>query len=97
MPRKPHKDYKFIDIAKRVDVIYENLVHDQQPMDISHKSGLKYNTIRSILQNFYQNGRVNVKKKMSGYRKGQKQDKKSMVEQSAKFVNQSSHLSLKNG
>lgn len=44
-------------------------------MEIAKDSGLKYNTIRSILQNFYQNGRVNVKKKMSGYSKGQKQDK----------------------
>ena len=29
VPRKPHKDYKFIDITKRVDVIYENFVHDR--------------------------------------------------------------------
>lgn len=71
--KKPHHNYQFIDIAKRIDVIYDNFVHDQQPMDISHQRQLKYNTIRCILKNFYQHGRVNVKKKMSGYLKGDKQ------------------------
>lgn len=56
-------------------MIYDNFVHDRQPMDISKEKDLKYNTVRSILQNFYQNGRINVKKKMSGYTKGQNKEK----------------------
>ena len=68
--RKPHSNYKFIGYQQRIDVIYDNFIHDKQPIDISNIRDLKYNTIRSILQNFYQNGRINVKKKISGYVKG---------------------------
>ena len=31
---------------------------------------MKYNTVRSLLENYYQYGRINVKKKMKGYKKG---------------------------
>lgn len=27
--RKPHNNYQFIDISKRVDVIYDNFVHEK--------------------------------------------------------------------
>ena len=74
--RKPHCNYQFIDIQKRIEVIYDNFVHDMQPNDISTARDIKYNTIRSILKNFYQNGRVNVKKKKSGYLKGQPKSKR---------------------
>ena len=59
-------------------MIYDNFVHDMQPNDISMARDIKYNTIRSILKNFYQNGRVNVKKKKSGYLKGQPKSKQSL-------------------
>ena len=67
---KPHTNYKFIDFETRVDVIYDNFTHDLQPLQISRKRNMKYNTVRSLLENFYQNGRINVKKKQSGYKKG---------------------------
>ena len=68
--KKPHHNYQFVDIQKRIHVIYDNFVHDMQPKDIAMAGDIKYNTVRSILKNFYQNGRVNVKKKKSGYLKG---------------------------
>ena len=63
MDRKPHSNYKFIDFETRVNVIYDNFAHDLQPLEISRKRNMKYNTVRSLLDNFYQNGRINVKKK----------------------------------
>ena len=46
---KPHHNYQFVDKQKRIEVIYDNLVHDYQPMDIADRQDIKYNTIRSIL------------------------------------------------
>ena len=42
------------------------------PLEISKSRNMKYNTVRSILNNFFKNGRVNVKKKISGYTKKRK-------------------------
>ena len=43
-----------------------------QPQEISKVRSINYNTVRSILSNFYQNGRINIKKKTSGYTKASK-------------------------
>ena len=67
--RKPHTNYKFIDLETRVDVIYDNFTHNLQPLEISKQREMKYNTVRSLLENYYQYGRINVKKKQSGCRK----------------------------
>lgn len=45
-----------------------------QPQEISKVRSINYNTVRSILSNFYQNGRINIKKKTSGYSKKVKQN-----------------------
>ena len=67
--KRPHKNYQFIDFTKRVDIIYDNFTHNLQPQHISQARNINYNTVRSILSSFYQCGRVNIKKKTSGYGK----------------------------
>lgn len=67
--RRPHDNYKFIDMETRINVVYDNFTHNLQPLQISQKRNLKYNTVRSLLENFYQHGRVNIKKKMCGYKR----------------------------
>jgi hypothetical protein len=39
------------------------------PFDITKKYQMKYNTIRSIVNNFKTSHRINIKKKVSGYSK----------------------------
>ena len=68
LKKRSHFDnYKFIDYGRRVDVIYDNIVHLMTPFEITNKYQMKYNTVRSIINNFKTNNRVNVKRKISGY------------------------------
>lgn len=39
------------------------------PYEITHKHSMKYNTVRSIVNSFKTNHRINIKKKLSGYTK----------------------------
>ena len=72
MNEKPDENYRFIDYARRVDVIYESFTHGMAPLDITKKYHMKYNTVRCIVNNFKTNHRVNIKKKISGYSKKKK-------------------------
>ena len=67
--KRSHPNYKFIEYTRRVDVIYDNRVHGMTPLDIMKKYGMKYNTIRSIINNFKTNNRVQTKLKIKGYTK----------------------------
>lgn len=77
--RRCHENYKFIGVGKRIDVIYENFLHDRQPHDIASSLEVNYNTVRSILKNFYESGRVNVKKKAKGFTRSLKKTKKAAL------------------
>lgn len=62
-------DNKYINYARRVDVIYESIMYGMMPLDIAKKYQMKYNTVRSIVNNFKTNNRVNIKMKKCGYTK----------------------------
>lgn len=51
----------FIEYAKRVDVIYDSIVHGMTPHDIADKYKVNYNTVRFIVNNFKMHNRVNPK------------------------------------
>ena len=57
------KEYKFVDYCRRVDVIYDHLVHGMTYFQITQKYAMKYNTVRMIINNYKTTSRVNVKKK----------------------------------
>lgn len=58
--------------AERVEVIYCKVVHNMTLRQISNSRNVKYNTVRHILSNYYDNGRVNIKEKITGYKKKSK-------------------------
>ena len=70
------------------------------PREISKKFSIKYNTVRHILDNYFENGRVNVKEKMTGYKKNKSGSKKitnaSTESCSAKTVNGGSLVGAEN-
>lgn len=41
--------YKIVDFNMRVDIIYDSLVHNIQPIEISRIRDIKYNTVRHVL------------------------------------------------
>ena len=57
--------YKFVDHHDRVAIIYDNLVHDLQPMAISKQRNIHYNTVRHILHRFYEDGHLKIKKSIN--------------------------------
>lgn len=57
--------YKFVDHHDRVAIIYDNLVHDLQPMAISKERNIHYNTVRHILHRFYEDGHLKIKKSIN--------------------------------
>ena len=59
--KRPHDNYKFIDYSKRVDVLYDFLVHNLTPYELTTKYSIKYNTVRDIVNNYKKYNRVNVK------------------------------------
>ena len=67
-----HDNYKFIDYGRRVDVIYDSVVHEMTLFQITHKYQMKYNTVRSIVNSFKGGSRVNVKRKIQGYSRKKK-------------------------
>ena len=67
--KRPHENYKFIDYSKRVDVIYDSIIHQMTPLEIRVKYEMKYNTVRWIVNKYKLNSRVNIKKKECGYSK----------------------------
>lgn len=44
----------------RVEIIYDSLVHNIQPIEISRARDIKYNTVRHVLQQYYQKGCINT-------------------------------------
>ena len=57
--------YKFVDHHDRVSIIYDNFVHDLQPMAISKTRNIHYNTVRHILHRFYEDGHLKIKKSIN--------------------------------
>ena len=57
--------YKFVDHHDRVAIIYDNLIHDLQPMVISKARKIHYNTVRHILHRFYEDGHLKIKKSIN--------------------------------
>ena len=53
---------------------------------------MKYNTVRSLLENYYQYGRINVKKKQKGYKKGK--NRKNSKEKSKSYGSKNSSTIL---
>ena len=41
--------YKIVDFNMRVEIIYDSLVHNIQPIEISRIRDIKYNTVRHVL------------------------------------------------
>ena len=65
-PRKVLRNgYKFVDHHDRVAIIYDNLIHDLQPMAISKDRKIHYNTVRHILHRFYEDGHLKIKKSIN--------------------------------
>lgn len=54
-----------MDHHDRVAIIYDNLVHDLQPMAISKQRNIHYNTVRHILHRFYEDGHLKIKKSIN--------------------------------
>lgn len=54
--------YKFVEHRDRIAIIYDNFIHDLQPMAISKARNIHYNTVRHILHRFYEDGHLNIKK-----------------------------------
>lgn len=52
-----------------MDVIYDSIVHKMTPYEITDKYNMKYNTVRWIVNKYKSNSRVNIKRKMCGYKK----------------------------
>ena len=65
--------YKFVDHHDRVAIIYDNLVHDLQPMAISKQRNIHYNTVRHILHRFYEDGHLKIKKSINDGSKASKE------------------------
>ena len=59
-PRNCSNGYKIVDYRMRVDIIYDSLVHNEQPIDISRSRHVKYNTVRHVLQQYYSKGCINT-------------------------------------
>ena len=49
---------------------------------------MKYNTVRSILESYYQNGRINVKKKRTGYKKNKSRHITAALKKKQKLLKQ---------
>ena len=58
--RQSRGGYKIVDYNMRVDIIYDSLVHSIQPIEISRARNVKYNTVRHVLQQYYQKGCINT-------------------------------------
>ena len=58
--RQSRGGYKIVDYAMRVEIIYDSLVHNIQPIEISRARDIKYNTVRHVLQQYYQKGCINT-------------------------------------
>lgn len=58
--RQSRGGYKIVDYNMRVDIIYDSLVHNIQPIEISRARNVKYNTVRHVLQQYYQKGCINT-------------------------------------
>ena len=67
MRKRPHHDYKVVEYARRVDVIYDQQVHGLSLHEIADKHAVNYNTVRFIVNNYKMHHRINLKKKKSGY------------------------------
>jgi hypothetical protein len=48
--RQSRGGYKIVDYNMRVEIIYDSLVHNIQPIEISRARDIKYNTVRHVLQ-----------------------------------------------
>lgn len=47
--RQSRGGYKIVDYNMRVEIIYDSLVHNIQPIEISRARDIKYNTVRHVL------------------------------------------------
>ena len=66
--------YRFVDHHDRVAIIYDNLIHDLQPMEISKARSIHYNTVRHILHRFYEDGHLKIKKSVNIGALGEEKD-----------------------
>jgi hypothetical protein len=58
--RQSRGGYKIVDYNMRIEIIYDSLVHNIQPIEISRARDIKYNTVRHVLQQYYQKGCINT-------------------------------------
>ena len=63
-PRKRyyHDIYKKITPLDRLNVIYNRQVHNMSLYDITSNYGIKYNTVRNIINTYINTGRTNKKR-----------------------------------
>ena len=54
--------YNRVEISERVEILYDNLVHGLDLIQLSEKYGIKYNTLRHIVRSFARSGNVAAQK-----------------------------------
>ena len=57
-----HDIYRKITPVDRLNVIYSRQVHNMSLYDITHQFGIKYNTVRNIINTYVNTGRTNKKR-----------------------------------
>ena len=59
--KRNQKGYKRVDHQTRIDIIYDNKVHNIQINELIEKYGINYNTVRHIVLQYTESGRTDVR------------------------------------